>query len=125
MTHAIGEYKMDIVEKKKKNEISLYVDADLKTNEFNIIKTSTQLTSYSLFVQLILHNTPDILLHTITGQIMPRMWRQGNVRCIISQPNHNHIIALFYENTLDAKENYLHALELNNTITNLFSNHTV
>lgn len=115
---------MDIVEFLAKNEISLYVDADLKTNEFNIIKTSTQLTSYSLFVQLILHNTPDILLRTIAGQIMPRMWRQGNVRCIISQPNHNHIIALFYENTLDAKENYLYALELNSKIMNLFSNLT-
>lgn len=111
---------MEIDEFISKNDIAIFVIVDLKSKRFDIKKMNVELESYDLFEQLILFSNADSLLDNISGQILPRIWTQGNTKCIISQPNDAQIIALFYEKYLDAKDNYFYAKQLDMQLKEIF-----
>lgn len=97
----------------KENNIALFVEGDLKKNKFNIINTEIPLESYVLYEQLILNSTPENLSKYLSGQLLPRIWKQGNVKCILCKPDPERIFALFCnKQSNDPKEEYLHAKEL-------------
>ena len=70
-----------------KNDIAIFVKADLRNKRFDIKKMDVELESYDLFEQLILFGNTESLLENISGQLLPRIWTQGNTKCIVSQPN--------------------------------------
>lgn len=111
---------MEIDEFIRKNDIAIFVIVDLKSKRFDIKKMNVELESYDLFEQLILFSNADSLLDNISGQILPRIWTQGNTKCIISKPNDAQIIALFYEKYLDAKDNYFYAKQLDMQLKEMF-----
>ena len=69
--------------------------------------------------QLILFGNTDTLLENVEGQILPRIWAQGNTKCVVCKPNNEQLIALFYENNMDAKENYFYAKELDSLLKDI------
>lgn len=96
----------------EKNNIAIFAKADLKTKKFEIIKRNVELESYDLFQQLILFGNTDNLCASVDGQILPRIWSQGNTKCIVCKPNNEQLVALFYNNDLNATDNYFYAKKL-------------
>ncbi len=68
---------------------------------------------------MILFGNTDTLLESVEGQILPRIWTQGNTKCVVCKPNNELLIALFYENSMDAKENYFYAKELDSLLKDI------
>ena len=110
---------MNLNEFMKKNNIVIVAKANLQEKSFEIIKNNLELESYDLFEQLILFGSIDNLMEAIEGQILPRIWTQGNTRCIVCRPRQNQIIALFYDSTLTVKDEYYHAKELDTLLKQL------
>ncbi len=102
------------------NEIAIFVNVDLKNRRFDIRKMDIELESYDLFEQLVLYSNIETLKNNIAGQIMPRIWAQGNTKCIMSKPNEEQIIVIFYDKCLDAKDNYFYAKQIDMQLKELF-----
>ncbi len=103
----------------EENDIVIVAKINLQEKYFDIIKRDLELESYDLFEQLILFGSVDNLMESIEGQIMPRIWTQGNTRCIICRPSPNQIIVLFYDSFLNAKDEYYHAKKLDTLLKQL------
>lgn len=103
---------MNICEFMEQNNIAIAAKADLKNKIFNISKRDVQLESFDLFEQLILYNNIDNLVAILDGQILPRIWVQGNTKCVVCKPNSEQVVAFFYDNCMDAKDNYFYAKQL-------------
>lgn len=103
-----------------KNKIAIFVNADLKNGRFDIRKMDIELESYDLFGQLVLFSNTEALNENISGQLLPRIWTQGNTKCIVSKPSEEQIVAIFYDNCLDAKDNYFLAKKLDLQLKELF-----
>ncbi len=110
---------MNLNEFMEKNNIVIVAKANLQEKSFEIIKNNLELESYDLFEQLILFGSIDNLMESIEGQILPRIWTQGNTRCIVCRPRQNQIIALFYYSILTVKDEYYHAKELDTLLKQL------
>lgn len=107
-----------------KNDIAIFVIADLKNKKFDIMKMDIELESYDLFEQLILFSNTESLLESTLGQLLPRIWAQGNTKCIVSQPNDEQMIVLFYEKCMDAKEHYFYAKQLDIQLKEMYKRNT-
>ncbi|SHI37848.1 hypothetical protein [Clostridium intestinale] len=59
------------------------------------------------------------LYRSISGQIMPQSWRQGDIKCIVCIPKANIIIGLFYFEYRDAIHSYNWSKELNKKLIEL------
>ena len=94
------------------NNIGIFVKADIKNKIFDIKKMDVELESYDLFNQLVLMGSVEGLVQSVADQLMPRMWKQGNTRCVICQPNEELLILLFYDSEMDVVENYTFAKQL-------------
>lgn len=103
-----------------KNNIAIFVKADFGSKSFDIIKNDIVLESYDLFEQLILYSNVDNLFESVNGQILPRIWSQGNTKCVICQISEEQIVALFYDTRMDVKANYLFAKQVDNKMKELF-----
>lgn len=101
------------------NGISVFVKADIRTKRFEVIKTDIKHETYNLFQQLILYNSVDNLFESVKGQILPRIWSQGKTKCVICQINEEELVALFYDTSMDAKDNYLLVKQLDMKIKEL------
>ena len=110
---------MNLNEFIEKNYIAIVAIANLQEKSFDIIKRDLELESYDLFEQLIIHGSVENLMENIEGQILPRIWTQGNTRCIVCRPDPNQIVALFYDNSLNVKDEYYHAKELETLLKQL------
>lgn len=111
---------MKIDEFISKYDIAIFVIADLVNKKFDIRKMDIELESYDLFEQLILFSNTERLLEFISGQQLPRIWSQGNIKCIMSQPNDEQIIVLFYESCLNANDHYFYAKRLDIQLKEMF-----
>ena len=114
------DIKMNISDFIEKNDIAILAKADLGNQRFDIIKKDVERESYDLFEQLILFNSVENLMKSLSGQLLPRIWTQGNTKCVICQPNDEQIVALFYDNCMDAKDNYFYAKQLDSQLKELF-----
>ena len=110
---------MNLNEFIEKNDIAIVAKANLQEKTFEIIKRDLELESYDLFEQLIVFGSVDNLMESIEGQILPRTWTQGNTRCIVCQPTPNQIMALFYNSSLNVKDEYYHAKEMDTLLKQL------
>lgn len=110
---------MNLNEFIERNGIAIAAKANSCEKSFNIIKRDIDLESYDLFEQLILFSSVDSLIKSIEGQILPRIWTQGNTKCVVCQPTQNQVIALFYDSQLDAKNEYFHAQKLDSELKEL------
>lgn len=110
---------MNLNEFMEKNNIVIVAKANLQEKTFEIIKNDLELESYDLFEQLIIFGSVDNLMESIEGQILPRTWTQGNTRCIVCQPTPNQIMALFYNSSLNVKDEYYHAKEMDTLLKQL------
>jgi hypothetical protein len=111
---------MDISDFIEKNDIAILAKADLRNRTFDIIKKDVVLETYDLFEQLILFNSVQNLVDSINGQLLPRIWTQGNTKCVICQPNDEQIVALFYDTSMNTKDNYFYAKQLDLQLKDLF-----
>ena len=110
---------MNLNEFIEKNDIAIVAIANLQEKSFDIIKGDLELESYDLFEQLVIHGSVENLMENIEGQILPRIWTQGNTRCIVCRPDQNQIVALFYDNSPNVKDEYYHAKELETLLKQL------
>ena len=104
----------------EKNDIAILAKADLRNQRFDIIKKDVELESYDLFEQLILFSSVENLVESLNGQLLPRIWTQGNTKCVICQPSDEQIVALFYDKCMDARDNYFYAKQLDLQLKELF-----
>lgn len=104
----------------EKNNIAILAKADLRNQRFDIIKKDVELESYDLFEQLILFNSVGNLVESLNGQLLPRIWTQGNTKCVVCQPNNEQMVVLFYDKCMDAKDNYFYAKQLDSQLKELF-----
>mgnify|MGYP003290758421 CR=1 FL=1 len=102
------------------NGISVFVKADIRTKQFEVIKTDIKHETYNLFQQLILYNSVDNLFESVKGQMLPRIWSQGKTKCVICQINEEQLVVIFYDTTMDVKDNYLFAKQLEIKVRELF-----
>ena len=103
---------MNLDEFIEKNNIAIFVKADVRSKRYDIIKKDILLESYDLFEQLILYSNVDSLFECVNGQILPRIWSQGKTKCVICQISEEQLVALFYDTNMDARDNYLFAKEV-------------
>ena len=111
---------MNLDEFIEKNNIAIFVKADYRAKRFEVFKNDIVLESSDLFEQLISYGNVDELFANIKGQILPRIWSQGKTKCVICQINEELLVAIFYDTTMDAKDNYLFAKQLESNIKELF-----
>ena len=104
---------MNIYEFMEQNSIAIVAKVDLINKSFNIVKRDVEIESFDLFEQLIMFSSTDGLIASLAGQILPRVWTQGNTKCVICKSKNEQIIALFYDNDMDAINNYYYAKQLN------------
>lgn len=105
----------------EKNNLVFLVEVDANEKMFHIYKTDKELESYVLFEQLILFSNTEKLLQSICGQLLPRIWTQGNTKCVICKPNDEKIVCVFYDSQLDAKEHYFYAKRLSDELSTAYS----
>ena len=91
------DVKMKIDEFIEKNDIAIFVKVDLRNKRFEIIKKDVDLESYDLFEQLIILGSTEKLKASLEGQLLPRIWTQGNTKCVLCQPNNELMVAIFYD----------------------------
>lgn len=103
-----------------KNHIAVFVEVDIRNKEFNIRKSDIKLESDDLFKQLIIFGNAENLIECVTGQLLPRIWTQGNSKCIVCKPNEEKIVALFYDTCLDAKNHYFYAKQIETQVFELY-----
>lgn len=111
---------INIKEFMKNNNITILVEVDVKDNMFHIHKINQELQSYDLFEQIILFSNVDNLLQSTTGQLLPRIWTQGDSKCAICRPNEEKIVCVFYDTQMDAKDNYFYAKKLCDKLSTAF-----
>lgn len=73
-----------------------------------------------MFEQLILFSSVDNLVESLNGQLLPRIWTQGNTKCVICQPSDEQIVALFFDKCMNAKDNYFYSKQLDLQLKELF-----
>lgn len=103
---------MNLDEFIEKNNIAIFVKADVRSKRCDIIKKDILLESYDLFEQLILYSDVDSLFECVNGQTLPRIWSQGITKCVICQISEEQLVALFYDTHMDARDNYIFAKEI-------------
>ncbi|MCH5265790.1 MAG: hypothetical protein J1F02_07810 [Lachnospiraceae bacterium] len=105
----------------QKNNLSILAEIDVKDNMYYIYKTDQPLAFYSLFEQLILFNNIENLLQSLSGQILPALWSQGNTNCIICQINKEKLVCVFYDAEQDVRDKYAFAQRLNEDLVKLLN----
>lgn len=112
---------INIREFMQNNNITILVEVDVKDKMFHIYKINKELQSYDLFEQIILFSNVDNLLQSTIGQLLPRIWTQGDSKCAVCRPNEEKIVCLFYDAQMDAQDNYFHAKRLCDELSTVFS----
>lgn len=107
---------MNIHDFMRNNNIAIFVEVDVKNRMFHIHKTDTQLKSYDLFEQLVLLSTTEKISQSISEQLLPRIWTQGNTQCMICKVREENLVCLFYDCCMEATEHYFHAKELSRKV---------
>ncbi len=60
------------------------------------------------------------LNRSLEGQMLPQVWSQGAVTCIVCKLSNNRIVGLFYHETGDTFEQYRWSKELNSRLEELW-----
>lgn len=104
------------------NNITLFAVGDLKENRFDITYTAVSLECDDLFKQLILQNTPKSLWKYLSKQtLMPRMWQQGNTKCVLCRSDSpKRIFAAFYNSKQGVEEDWLFAQKLDKELKEIY-----
>lgn len=80
-----------------RNEISYCIVATLDSELIDTIGSLTKLEYKDLVEQLFGDiQQIKILNDSLSGQQLPRAWKQGKVKCLVCKPKDNIIVGLFY-----------------------------
>jgi len=85
-----------------KSRESLFFDGMIKTNFYDI-------------------ETALVLNEFLKTQYMPKVFKQGEVMCVITKPNDDYIIGLFYHDDREAKEVFQRTEYLNERTKDFWS----
>lgn len=90
-------YIQELKELINKFKISYSIVVSLNTDSIEKIGNVTEL-EYRDLVEQLFGNIQQIKLlnNSLNGQILPRLWSQGKVKCLVCKPKDNIIIGLFY-----------------------------
>lgn len=113
---------MNLSEFIESNNIALFVEGNLKENRFDMTYTAISLECQDLFEQLILHNTPKNLWKYLSKQeLMPRMWQQGNTKCVMCRSDSpKRIFAAFYNSEQGVEEDWRFAQKVDNELKEIY-----
>lgn len=111
---------MSVEQFMEKNSIAILVEVDLKDKKMDVKKTDIEMESPDLFKQLIDYGSVESLVKCVSERLLPRMWAQGNTKCIVSKPSEEKIIVLFYDWYSDAEGGYFYAKQLDKQLRELF-----
>lgn len=110
---------MDHIQFMRENGIAAFAEADRATGVIRVEKIGS-LKYWSLFQELILYSDAARLYES-TGSSFPfRIWRQGDMGCLVSQITENLATALFYESKLDVKAQIDWVKELDKKVRALY-----
>lgn len=103
----------------KENEISYCVVANLNTNLIDKIGDVSEL-DYKDLVEQLFGNIQQIktLNDSLEGQLLPRSWKQGNIRCLVCKPKDSIIIGLFYNES----RSFMESIHFGDNVTKIIEN---
>lgn len=102
----------------KENDIIIFAEYNIEQKNFSIEKIDGDLEYYSLFDELIF-NTKNY--DNLDIKILPHIWKQGNTICVMSKPNENILVFLFYDNMENYDINYDFSIELDDKINKMYN----
>lgn len=88
-------------------KVSFAVVADLLSGEIKLIGDPDVVGNTDLIAALFADSeTVESLNRSLEGQILPRIWGQGKVSCIVCKPTEKTIVGLFVIDKRDAVQKY-------------------
>ncbi len=98
------------------------VVAELSNGEIDFIGKLEAVKNTDLISRLFLDkDAVDALNRSLEDQILPRIWTQGSVTCVVCKPNASILVGLFVEGDLDIRERYRFSKIANEAIELLFA----
>ena len=112
----------EIEERLKEWKIPYAVVANLETGDTIGVGCSSGLEFEDL--QNTLFRDAETVFATgrsLEGQILPRIWSQGNVSCFVCKPNEKTVVGLFTSDQRSPVEKYHWSKQLNSDVVNAFA----
>jgi len=95
--------------------------ADLKTGEIHLLGEPESVENTDLLTSLFADSeTLESLSRSLEGQILPQIWNQGQVSCVVCKPTDTTLVGLFVKDDLDAVEQYRWSQRANKAIQESF-----
>lgn len=102
--------------------VALAVVADLQSGEVRFIGEQEAMGNTDLISTLFANReTIESVDRSLEGQVLPRVWNQGNVCCIVCKPANQTIVGLFATDELDTVQLYRWSREADQAIRAAFS----
>lgn len=99
------------------NNILFSVIANLDNDQVKMLGHKEKLNRIDLVNSLFGDkNSIKALNDSLEGQLMPRIWGQGEVSCIVCKPVNNILVGLFFHDTREPIETYRFSKEMNKQI---------
>jgi hypothetical protein len=99
------------------NNILFSVIANLDNGQVKMLGDKEKLSHIDLVSTLFGdENSIKALNDSLEGQLMPRVWGQGEVSCIVCKPVNNILVGLFFQDTREPIESYRFSKEMNKQI---------
>jgi len=87
--------------------VPLAAVVDLLSGEVKFIGDPKAVENTDLILTLFAdRETINSLNRSLEGQVLPRVWSQGGVSCVLCKPNSETIVGLFITDELDAVQRY-------------------
>ncbi len=102
-------------------EVSFAIVADLYSNEIRRIGEVENVDKTDLVTSLFADaETVQALDRSLEGQLLPQIWSQGVVSCIVCKPTDSTIVGLFVKDALDLVQQYHWSKKADQLIASVF-----
>ena len=106
----------------KRHNVKLAVVGCLADGSIEKVGTADGLRGHDLIQSLFGdHESLMALDHSLEGQLMPRLWAQGEVGCVVCKPVPSHLVGLFYVETRNVVEKYRWSKVIAKEVNDLFA----
>lgn len=108
-------------ERLKEWNVPFAIIADVETGHTIRVGSSTGM-GYDDLENTLFRDAETVLAtsRSLEGQILPRMWSQGNVSCYVCKPNSQTIVGLFCSDQRNPVEKYHWSKKLNTRVADAF-----
>jgi hypothetical protein len=114
-----------LIEYMKKNDIPYAIIANLQSGVIENLGDISALEHTGLIKGLFYDlDTIHNLNQSLDGQILPRIWGQGNVRCIVCKPYEGIIIGLFCKEEMSLYDFYMWTKKVDEDIHKIITSAT-